>query len=265
MTDDLSARPPLDVSRLTASDVARIEVLDRADSTNALVAERARGGEPGWLVIVTEHQTRGRGRLDRSWETPARAALTFSVLVRPSAPAAQWPWLSLLTGQALGRALREGGIAADLKWPNDVLIGERKVAGILVERIETPAGPAAVVGIGLNVSTRAEELPVPSATSLLLETGQHPDRTDLLLGILRVLREEYDAWQTGDAEELRSAYQRACVTVGRAVRVDLPGGEMLSGTAVGVDAGGRLRVRSEGREVVVGAGDVVHVRAVGDR
>jgi BirA family biotin operon repressor/biotin-[acetyl-CoA-carboxylase] ligase len=272
VTDDPSARPPLDRDRLSDAGAGlAVEVVDVAASTNAVVAARAREGSAEGLVVVAEHQTAGRGRLDRSWETPPRAALTFSMLLRPTVGPEEWPWLPLLTGYAVGGALRDAGFDAGVKWPNDVLIGDLKVAGILVERVDTPTGPAAVLGVGLNVSTTAEELPVPTATSLAVAGGDAPDRTTLLLELLRRLREEYDAWRGGSAD-LRAAYTRACVTVGRDVRVDLPGGETLTGRATGLDAGGRLTVRPHtgtatgpgDREVAVGAGDVVHVR-VADR
>jgi BirA family biotin operon repressor/biotin-[acetyl-CoA-carboxylase] ligase len=262
VTDDLNARPPLDRERLAnARPGLAVEVVDVAASTNAVVATRAREGAAEGLVVVAEHQTRGRGRLDRTWEVPPRAALTFSLLLRPRVAPAQWPWLPLLTGYAVGSALREAGFDAGVKWPNDVLIGDLKVAGILVERVDTPAGPAAVLGVGLNVSTTDEELPVPTATSLALAGGAAPDRTALLLSLLTRLREEYDAWQRG-AGDLRTAYTRVCVTVGRNVRVDLPGGGTLTGLATGLDAGGRLTVRPRqgSAETAVGAGDVVHVR-----
>ena len=264
MTSAAPARPPLDLTRLVTAAGLHVEVVAAAPSTNALVAERARAGAPEGLVVVAEHQTAGRGRLDRTWETPDRAALTFSVLLRPAATAARWPWLPLLTGYAVARSLRGHGHDARLKWPNDVLLGreERKVAGILVERIETPQGPAAVAGVGLNVSTLPEELPIGTATSLMIGSGSEPDRTGVLLGVLATLREEYDAWCGGDGEALRASYLRSCVTVGRDVRVELPGGRPLVGRATGIDAGGRLVVQGPAGESVVGAGDVVHVRPV---
>jgi BirA family transcriptional regulator, biotin operon repressor / biotin---[acetyl-CoA-carboxylase] ligase len=256
-------RPPLDPERLAALGRGlRIEILDAAPSTNAVVADRAREGAPPGLVVVAEHQTAGRGRLDRSWESPARAALTFSVLLRPRVPAADWPWLPLLAGHALATALREAEVPAGLKWPNDVLVGDRKVAGILLERVDVRDGPAAVLGIGLNVSTTEAELPVDTATSVALATGSAPDRTELLTRVLGRLLDEYDAWQAGGpgrTEPLRAAYTEACVTLGREVRVELPGGEVRTGTARGIDAGGRLVVD----DFAVGAGDVVHVRRVG--
>lgn len=263
-------RPPLDLAVLSADDALlpglRVEVVEEAGSTNALVAEWARAGEPEGLVVVAEHQTAGRGRLDRRWETPPRAALTFSVLLRPRVAPASWPWLPLLSGYAVGKALRAVGHDAAVKWPNDVLLGGRKVAGLLVERVESPAGPAAVVGIGLNVSTTRDELPVEQATSLALESGgaAAPDRTALLVGLLASLGESYVAWQEGGADaeaRLAESYAAACDTVGRDVRVDLPSGEPLHGRASGVDANGRLLVDHDGRTTAVAAGDVVHVRA----
>lgn len=266
------ARPPLDPEPLDAlAPDLLVEVLDEATSTNAVVAERARAGAPEGLVVVAEHQTAGRGRLDRAWEAPARSALTFSVLLRPGVTPAEWPWIPLLVGYTLTKALRGEGYAATVKWPNDVLLEDRKVAGILVERVETPAGPAAVVGVGLNVDLAAEELPVPTATSLALGSdgsggsGSAPDRTTLLTLLLRSFREAYDAWEAGGEAatgRLRSSYTSACATVGQQVRIDQPAGEPVTGRATGVDDGGRLVVLTPGGEVAVGAGDVVHVRPI---
>ncbi|GAB2885497.1 biotin--[acetyl-CoA-carboxylase] ligase [Myroides odoratimimus subsp. xuanwuensis] len=241
-----------------AADI-RVEIVESAASTNALVAERARAGEPEGLVVVAEHQTAGRGRLDRSWQTPPRAALTFSVLLRPTVTPAAWPWLPLLTGYAAARGLRDLGFAAQVKWPNDLLLDGLKIAGILAERVESPAGPAAVIGIGLNVSTRPGELPVPTATSLAIAAGQEPDRTGVLIACLRALFAEYAAWQAAPSE-LGASYSAACATVGQRVRVHLPTGEDLLGEATRVDAEGRLVVNGPTGEVAVSAGDVVHVR-----
>lgn len=242
-----------------------MQVLDRAPSTNALLAEQARRGEPSGAVLVAEHQTAGRGRLDRTWEAPARAGLTVSVLLRPGpVPAQRWGWLPLLTGVAVVDALGEvaPGLDAGLKWPNDVLVGERKLAGLLVERVEGPDGPGAVVGIGLNVSTTADELPVPTATSLLLE-GVRVDRTDLLVALLEHLGRRYQAWveAAGDARlGLRAAYRERCRTLGQAVTVELPAGRQREVTAVDVAEDGALVVEAAGVRSEVRAGDVVHVR-----
>jgi len=258
-------RPPLDAGRLgsVGPDVlpgVLVEVVEEAASTNVLVAERARSGAAEGLVVVAEHQTAGRGRLDRTWETPAGSALTFSVLLRPTAPSQTWPWLPLLVGYAVAKALKASGFEASVKWPNDVLLGDRKVAGILVERIETSSGPAAVVGVGLNVGMTAEELPVPEATSLAVAGADGvPDRTDLLVDLLASLWESYVAWQEGGdlgARRLADSYTAACSTIGRAIRVALPSGEELTGTATGIDPSGRLLVDGS----PVSAGDVIHVR-----
>jgi BirA family transcriptional regulator, biotin operon repressor / biotin---[acetyl-CoA-carboxylase] ligase len=266
---DPGRRPPLDKGRIAAgigSDPGLVvEVVDEAPSTNAVVAERARAGAPDGLVVVADHQTAGRGRLDRSWETPAGTALTFSVLVRPQVSAVAWPWLPLLTGWAVATALTARGSRAGVKWPNDILIGERKVAGILVERVETPGGPAAVLGVGLNTGMTADELPVPTATSLSLETGDLPDRTELLLEVLASIRKAYDDWHTGGdpaARRLAESYADACVTLGKRVRVDLPDGTVLEGRAEAIDGAGRLVVEAADGRHEVGAGDVVHVRSV---
>ena len=255
-------RPPLDLDRLATPVDWSVEVVAATPSTNLLAAERARSGAGEGLVVVAEHQTAGRGRLDRTWVTPERSALTLSLLLRPRTAAVDWPWLPLLTGYAASQALRRVGATAVLKWPNDVLLDERKLAGILTERVETPEGPAVVVGIGLNVGMTREELPHDGATSLAVQ-GLDVDRTDLLSALLERLRVEYDAFERGELAALRAAYTGACATVGREVRVELPTGRTLEGEATGIDEGGRLLVSGPGGVVPVSAGDVVHATLLG--
>jgi BirA family biotin operon repressor/biotin-[acetyl-CoA-carboxylase] ligase len=256
---------PLDVDRLVTPVDWSVEVVDEAPSTNDVVTERAREGTAGeGLIVVAEHQTAGRGRLGRTWETPPRSALTLSVLLVPRTPAVDWPWVPLLTGYAVARALRQLGAAAALKWPNDVLLGDRKLAGILTERVDTPTGPAVVVGVGINVDQTREELPPDvalGATSLALE-GVDVERTELLSALLRSLRTEYDAYQRGGLEALRSAYATSCVTLGREVSVALPNGDTVVGEATAIDEGGRLLVAGPDGVVPVSAGDVVHATHV---
>ncbi|NUR08705.1 MAG: biotin--[acetyl-CoA-carboxylase] ligase [Nocardioidaceae bacterium] len=255
------SRPPLDLdalrSRLTGTPW-RVEVSAESPSTNADVLARA-GEEPG-LELLSEHQTAGRGRLGRTWVTPARSALTFSVLVRAEVPLGRWPWLPLVTGSAVADALRgTAEVPATLKWPNDVLVGERKVAGILVELADTAAGPAAVVGVGLNTTLTQDELPVPTATSLALEGAATTDRTLLAAEVLLALVRHLDVWRAGGSP--RAAYLGYAATVGRRVAVDLPGGARVEGHAVDVDDDGRLLVDDGTTVHALGAGDVVHVRA----
>lgn len=230
-----------------------MEVQESTGSTNAVLAERARTAAPAH-VLVTEHQTQGRGRLARTWETPPRVALTFSVLVRPaSAPA--WPWLPLVTGVGVARALADHGVTAALKWPNDVLLDGLKIAGLLAELVPSADGLAAVVGIGLNVHQTPGELPVSTATSLHA-AGVEVDRTELLLSLLRHLEATYAHWAAGELAALRSAYVDLCDTIGRDVRVELPDGTTAEGLASRVDPDGRLVVG----DLIVAAGDIVHVR-----
>jgi BirA family biotin operon repressor/biotin-[acetyl-CoA-carboxylase] ligase len=268
--DDLR-RPPLDQEALGAALVRSaslwtdVEVLPSAPSTNAVLADRCRiGTAAAGAVLVADHQTAGRGRLDRRWVTPAGSALTFSVLLDPGrVPVARWPWLPLLTGIAVSEGVRRvAGVEAVLKWPNDVLVGDRKLAGILLERVETGQGALAVVGVGVNVSLTAEELPVPTATSLLAEGATTTDRTVVLRELLRSLEALFVQWRADGGDPtlgLQTSYVRRCGTLGRDVRVDLPTGEQIVGTAAGIDAEGRLEVRTADGPRTLGAGDVVHV------
>jgi BirA family biotin operon repressor/biotin-[acetyl-CoA-carboxylase] ligase len=240
-----------------------IRVLPTTDSTNADVMRLARDGAPEGLVIAARTQTAGRGRQGRSWRTEPGAALMFSLLVRPRSVAQQaLGWLPLLAGVATATAVRAvTGVRACLKWPNDVLVDEGKLAGILAER----SGDAVVVGIGLNVLGRPDTLPVPTATSLELHGAGDVDQADLLKGILAQFERWYQPWtESGsgdpDASGLRPAYLRLCRTIGKQVNVALPGGRTFSGVAVDVDVAGRLVVETGTGQVPVSAGDVIHVR-----
>jgi BirA family biotin operon repressor/biotin-[acetyl-CoA-carboxylase] ligase len=270
VTSEPPPRPPLDQDRLAALIAApgslwrQVDVLERSPSTNAALAARARAGATEGLVLVAEHQTAGRGRLDRVWVTPPRAALTLSMLLSPQqVPGDRWPWLPLLVGVGVAEGVRRAtGVACALKWPNDVQVGEQKLAGILVERVDGPAGAAAVAGVGLNATSTRDELPVPAATSLALQ-GADVDRTALLAAVLDEVAAAYASWRDagGDAAGgLHAAYTRLCGTLGQQVRVDLPHGEQVTGEAVGVDEAGHLLVSAAGGVRVIGAGDVVHVR-----
>lgn len=262
-------RGPLDGERITAAFALTpglsLELLPVAPSTNEVARERARAGAAEGLVVAADHQAAGRGRLDRTWETPPGTAVTFSLVLRPTVPAASWPWLPLLVGHTVAKALTALGHDARVKWPNDVLLdGDRKVAGILVERVDTPEGPAAIIGVGINVTTTAEELPVETATSLAISAPGAPDRTQVLLEVVAAIREGYDLWQAGGdlgTARLATSYRSHCATLGRDVRVELPGGGALTGRAVDVDPDGRLVVETADGTERVGAGDVVHVRA----
>jgi BirA family transcriptional regulator, biotin operon repressor / biotin---[acetyl-CoA-carboxylase] ligase len=275
VTDPPALEPPgLDSTALAAAVVRPgglwwpVEVVPVTGSTNADLLARAADGEPEGAVLAAEQQHAGRGRLGRTWVSPPRAALTFSVLLRPVAvPRARLGWLPLLAGVAVAAAVRAvAAVDAQLKWPNDVLVGPAKLAGILAEA----AGDAVVIGIGVNVSTGREDLPPPGpgalpATSLRLLGSPVLDRTRLLAGILAGLERRYLTWsrESGDTERsgLRAEYTRLCATLGRQVRVELPGGRLLDGLAADLDADGRLLISvPPDPGLPVAAGDIVHLR-----
>lgn len=295
-------RPPLNVAALRRALLVpdglwtSVDVVAETGSTNADLAELARAGRPEGAVLIAESQRTGRGRLGRDWQAPPRAGLTLSVLLRPGpgVPAGRAGWLPLLAGVAMVESIgRVAFVDAALKWPNDLLVrsattpggpvGERapaneggygKCAGLLAEAVPGPdAGvtPAIVLGIGLNVSQRADELPVRDepgalpATSLGLVGALCTDRDPLLRALLRGLSDWYGRWRwaAGDPEAsgLRDAYRGCCASLGHQVRVQLPGGDEFTGVATDVDGDGRLVVaESSGARRAVAAGDVWHLR-----
>jgi BirA family biotin operon repressor/biotin-[acetyl-CoA-carboxylase] ligase len=270
---DLS-RPPLNEAELNRAltDVgsrwSEVRVVEATPSTNAELAAQGRSDPRDGLVLVAEHQTAGRGRLDRTWVTPPRTGVTMSVLVRPAdVPISRWPWIPLLSGLAVAAAVRQvAEVRAALKWPNDVIVEDRKLGGLLVERVEGVAGggrAAAVIGIGLNVSTTRGELPTPHATSLALESAATTDRFTLVKAILRRLEGLLAEWEAGaglPSGGLQAAYLSACSTVGQSVRIELPGHQAVEGLATGIDETGRLLVETGTGLRTFGAGDVMHVR-----
>ncbi|MEU2609703.1 biotin--[acetyl-CoA-carboxylase] ligase [Streptomyces albus] len=268
-------RPPLNESTLRKALLHKenslwtdLEVLQTIGSTNTELVRRTRAGEarPG-TVLVAEEQTAGKGRLDRSWTAPPRSGLFFSVLLRPEPPAERWGWIPLLAGVAAAGALaRTAGVDTGLKWPNDVLTvrdgEERKIGGILAERVDEHS---VVLGMGLNVTLRQDELPVPTAGSLALAGAQGTDRDPILRAVLRAVEDWYGRWSEAGGDPsacaLLDAYAAGCVTLGRTVRAMLPGGDDLVGEAVAVDGDGRLVIASEqGVQHPVAAGDIVHLR-----
>ena len=225
---DLDARAALSGTRFRD-----VHWLDEVDSTNRLAAEMARAGAPDGTVVGTEHQTAGRGRWGRTWESVPGSSLLVSVVLRPVPPL-----VTLAAGVAAARACETvAGVSATLKWPNDILVTGGKLGGILSELV----GDAVVVGLGLNVDWRA---PLPAGAAAL---GPGADRGQLLVAWLTALDEPGD---------VLAGYRARCSTIGRRVRVELPGGS-IEGTAEGITDDGALVV--DGRAVL--AGDVVHVRS----
>jgi BirA family biotin operon repressor/biotin-[acetyl-CoA-carboxylase] ligase len=267
-------RPALDGPALSAAltrDSAlwrSLEVVQEIGSTNAALVAAAAADEPEGAVLVAEHQVAGRGRLDRVWASPPRAGLTVSFLLRPDVPAARRGWLPLLTGVALAEAVGAvTGVRASLKWPNDLLaLDGRKLAGILAESHSSPThATAVVVGVGLNVSTTAAELP-DTGTSLSRVTGATVDRAPVLLSFLRAVERRYRQWTAALGDPVSSGLARDYLawssTVGADVVVDLPDGSTLEGTATAVDWDGRLVLATPEGQVELASGDVRHVRRV---
>ncbi|MWV59600.1 biotin--[acetyl-CoA-carboxylase] ligase [Rathayibacter sp. VKM Ac-2754] len=250
---------------LSRSVSPRLLPLESAGSTNDELRERATADPAAWphlSVVVTDDQRAGRGRLGRVWQAPPGRTLAASTLVDAAAlSAVALGWLPLLAGTALARALAPlVDVAVSVKWPNDVLLDGRKVAGILAERL--PDGRV-IVGTGVNLLLDAEELPVPTATSLALVGARTTDADAVLSAFLT----EFEALlapllSLGDAEAAGSAaaVRASCGTLGAAVRVELPDGSTAEGTAVDLDADGRLVVEQGGERRSFSAGDVTHLR-----
>ena len=261
-------------------------VLDRAESTNDELVARAHANEVAdFTSVVTLDQTAGRGRLGREWVSPAGKALAVSVLLRTDVDSEHWGWIPLLAGVAMTRVVADmiPDASVTLKWPNDVLVatvdGERKVSGVLSELV---SDGTIVVGAGLNLTLTAAELPVETATSLALNgaTGSAEQLADrALAGFVSELRSEWQRFveARGDAgaSGLRLAVTELCGTLGRDVRVELPGALEHVGRAVGIDRQGHLLVsavpssdasttaheEATNRDVLtVAAGDVTHLR-----
>ncbi|KAA0080245.1 biotin--[acetyl-CoA-carboxylase] ligase [Mycolicibacterium sp. P9-64] len=248
----------------------RIDVVAETGSTNAdLIARAAAGEDIGGAVLIAEHQTAGRGRNGRTWTAVPGAQISMSVGVSVDGiPSASWGWIPLIAGLAVLDAVGPvSGVAAGLKWPNDVLArppAQGKLAGILAE-VAAPA-PAVVVGIGLNVSFNADELPDPGATSLLVLGGRPADRRDLIVAILEGLERRLAglrAAQGADAA-LIAEYTARSLTVGARVRATMPGDREVVGDAKNVDDQGRLVIDTGTETVVVSAGDIVHLRPLGE-
>jgi BirA family biotin operon repressor/biotin-[acetyl-CoA-carboxylase] ligase len=253
----------------------QLDVVEQTGSTNAdLLSRAAAGDDIAGAVLIAEHQTAGRGRHGRGWSAAPRAQITMSVGISVvDVPTEGWGWLSLATGVAVIDALApllDGiGVTAGLKWPNDVLAGppesRGKLAGILAEVTR----PVVVIGLGLNVTQAPEEVAEPGAvapTSLLDLGLPAPDRTDLVLRLLRELGGRFVGWRAarGADWQLAADYRARSLTIGARVRAQLPGGKEVVGTASAVDDQGRLCLETEGatgaETVVVSAGDVIHLR-----
>ena len=205
-------------------------------------------------VFVTEFQSAGRGRLDRTFEATKSSALLFSLYLELNRPKFEWSVIPLLTGISLLTALKslDQNVNFNLKWPNDLLIEEKKVAGVLVEAREN----GVIIGIGLNVEMENSQLPVVNATSLALAKFGELDRNVILPELLRNLQATFELWESGSSMPLEQ-YRQVSSTIGQEVEVHLPSGERLKSQALDINEIGELQLASG---VLVNVGDVIHLR-----
>ena len=242
---------------------------DSIDSTNLEAMRQARAGAPEGLCIVAREQALGRGRLDRSWQSPKDAGLYFSIVLRPQLKLNAWPLITLMAALAVSDTLRQlFGLSTDIKWPNDVCLGDRKLCGILAETFETETGPACVLGIGINLRKAAFPPELEAlATSIEGATRLVPDTEALLQALQRHLAYRYERLQETDGAPsvLRDWMAASSYAFGKNVRVDA-GAEVFAGVTQGLEEDGALRVEVANGEIkVVRAGDVRSVRSKGQR
>jgi BirA family biotin operon repressor/biotin-[acetyl-CoA-carboxylase] ligase len=229
----------------------RVKVFDEVTSTQILLKEsRPMSGN----VYVAEYQSQGRGRLDRTFQSPSGSGLLFSLYLEPKLSQSQLVLVPLLVGMTVAQTLNEltGTTSFTAKWPNDVIAESGKTCGILCERYES----GVIVGIGINVSNLKEELPVDSATSIYCETGIEIDRNILLIQLLKALSNNLVTWESG--VDFLDNYRTICSTLDSLVNVTLPAGRIVQARALGISVDGGL-ILDDGSTVT--AGDIVHVRA----
>ena len=243
----------------------RILRFDSIDSTNLEAMRQARAGAQEGLCIVAREQTAGRGRLDRSWQSPKDAGLYCSLVLRPQLEISAWPLITLMAALAVSDALIKAcNLRADIKWPNDLCINERKLCGILAETVETRDRAAVVLGIGINL--KASSLPATVndlATSVEAATGKLPDGERVLRELLTAIGERYEMLQTSQGGEhtIREWCANSSFAIGRQVRVAFEN-DSFEGTTRGLESDGALRVEAaDGRIRIVRAGDVTALRA----
>ena len=232
-------------------------------STNTEVARLAAEGAEEGLAVVAGEQTAGRGRLQRAWSSPKGAGLYFSILLRPALALDRWPLITFVAALATGDALFEAAsVETDIKWPNDLLANERKICGILAEAIDTPAGRAVVLGIGINLTNEAfpAEL-IDVATSVTNESGRAAEREAILAALLQALARWYSLLQEPDgAEKIVAAWSsRSSYATGKLVQVT-NGAETLRGLTRGIENDGALRLETAQGIQLIRAGDVTSVR-----
>ncbi len=231
----------------------RVSVLDLTSSTQSELADMVReNSAKSGDVIAAEFQTAGRGRMDRTFEAPKASALLFSLYITPTRDRSDWGFITHLAALTLQQVISVDLLSqVSLKWPNDILIGDAKVAGLLAQA----AGEGIILGIGINVSMTEDELPVASATSLTIAGSSNLNRNLILSNFLMLFESNFKKWDEG--QDFIESYSRICSTIGQNVRVEVAGRESRTGKALTINQTGAL-ILEDGFEVNVG--DVVHLR-----
>jgi BirA family biotin operon repressor/biotin-[acetyl-CoA-carboxylase] ligase len=243
-----------------------IQRFDSIDSTNLEAMRQAKDGAPEGLCIVAREQTAGRGRLDRKWHSPKDSGLYFSVVLRPGFELNAWPLITLMAALATVDALTSVcGFKADIKWPNDICVNERKLCGILAETVETPTGAAAILGIGINLLPVGPEEFADRATSIQDVSHKTADAEQILSALVELLAARYQLLNTDEGREhiIREWCANSSYAFDREVRVATANGS-FNGITRGLDSDGALRVEhQDGRVTAVRAGEVTGVRPTG--
>ena len=244
---------PLDISIINAKvrEYWRVNMVELTTSTQSDLVRLVRSANAhAGDVILAEYQSSGRGRLSRSFEALAGTALLFSFYITPARSRQDWGWIPLIAGASVAQVLSH--LNAQVKWPNDILIKDKKISGIIAEAIDE----GIVIGIGINVGMKESELPVPNATSMLIEGAIDKDRNRILSEFLNSFYVNFMNWDRG-SDEIRAIYQGLSATIGRPVRIEYPNGRFEVGTAVAISNAGEL-VLDTG--TYVQAGDITHLR-----
>ena len=247
---------------LSSQAAADFEYLEKTGSTNKDLLAKAEQ-LPEFYVLATDFQSAGKGRMDRSWDASPGSSVMASILLRPRfSQSSGIGWLSLLTALAITRAISDLGLAPKIKWPNDVLIKEKKISGILAEAASDLS--CVVIGFGINVNQSAQQLPVDTATSLSMENAVAVDRDQLLAAVIENIQQLYlelsDAGGDAQASGLRQAVLDLSATVGSQISIEFPDGKKVFGLANDIDETGRLVVLCQNETLSVSAGDVLHLR-----
>ena len=254
-------RAPLDQSAIARelSQYWRVSVVDVTTSTQDEIVKifsnsPVINSENLNDVVVAEFQSHGRGRLNRTFDAPKSSALLFSFSHQPKRNQSDWGFIPLLTGMCVARALNSfvlGQASVTLKWPNDLLVEEKKLGGIIAE----VRGDSVIIGVGINVEMAIEELPVEGATSLAIVGSTELNRNSLLVKILKEIQFGLTSWDAG--EIFVDRYREASSTIGKQVRVHRPNGDVIESRAMDIDSSGGLILES-GERITVG--DVIHLR-----